>query len=347
MTPPQLHIIEGSSVQFQPEIVDEKILFMLDMQATLRGERHGIMGAWQYSSSQYAGDPVRGAYLWEEFLKASKDYYPIHNEIRLIGERAGDLLDDNGEPITLADFGPGPAQAVLNKTLPVKRHFKNVVRYCPLDKCQDYLVSAGDVLNNDQPGIEITAFHADYFKDHIELPQDERILALFFGSTISNLEGPPDNGIPEQEIIAQLSRVRQIIGPRGQLLMAYDTNQDEGSILRSYLHPLQQAFGSNVMYRVKRDLPVYGNFDPAAWRYEPVWHEKSHQLCHTIVCERTQDFWLGGEYFNIEAGQRFILNNSFKYPAMKMQQWAQRAGFDNQRVVMDHQNRQALHLMAA
>jgi uncharacterized SAM-dependent methyltransferase len=346
MTALQPQIIQSPTLRAIPR-TDQTKDFLAAVKATLRHERHGILGPWQYSDSNFSGDPVRGALLWEGFLKSSKDYYPLQNEVRLIHENAARLLKRQKRPVILVDFGPGPRQAVLDKTIPIARIFKDVAGYCPVDISRDYLISACEVVHRENPDILFKAFNMDFFGEDIPLPAGHARLGLFFGSSISNLEGNPEDGIPEEEIIRQLSHLHRVLGEDGALLMAYDANQDEASILQSYLHELQKAFGVNVMHRIKRDLPIHGDFDPYAWKYEPVWHEKTHQLCHTVICERDQSFWLDDERFDIKAGERFILNNSYKYPVQKMREWGEKAGFSRQSHVMDHQNREALHLMAA
>ena len=346
MTFVQPRIVGSAALKLPPQTA-QTTDFLEAVKATLRHERHGILGAWQYSDSHYEGDPVHGASLWEAFLKASLDYYPLRSEIELIQHHAGRLLNPQREPVVLVDFGPGPRQAVFDKTVPIARLFKSVAAYCPIDISRDYLLAVCQTLHAENPSIPMQAFNLDFFADDIPLPEGPARLGLFFGSSISNIEGSPTDGLPEDEIVRQLARLRIALGPRGALLMAYDANQDKDSIMRSYLHPLQIAFGSNIMHRIKRDLPVYGDFEPEAWRYEPVWHAATHQLCHTVVCERDQTFWLDNERFSIKAGERFILNNSYKYPVQKMQEWGARAGFAHQDCVMDSDNREALHLMAA
>lgn len=323
----------------------EQFRFLHKMQATFRGEAHGVVGDLQYTTSIDQSDPVQGANLWEAFLKVSKDYYPLPNEIKLIRTKAGRLIQDKKSPVFIVDFGPGPKQAVLNKTIPIMRHFGNAAGYAAIDGCMDYVVSSCNVVGKKHASVPLYGYQADYLEDDINLPEGTRKIGLFFGGTIANFEGHPTQGLPAERVIALLKRMRELLGSDGSLFITNDSNQDEESILSSYLHPLQIAFGSNLMHRVKRDLPVSKGFDPCAWRYEPVWHAANHQLCHTVVCERTQDFWLGEEYFKINVGERFILNNSFKYPVSKIKEWAHEAGFNSHQHVMDHQNRQALHLM--
>ncbi len=347
MPPLQLSVVQGASIASNPTL-NENTLFLSDMQALFRKERHGHVGAWQYSDNEGAHDPVRGAILWEAFLKASKDYYPLHTEIELIRNKAGLLIGKRVNPVWLTDFGPGPPQTVRLKTLPIKKHFQHVVGYSPIDLSETYLHEASQVVFEDQPNISLKAFHADYFTDYIQLPKGNHTpFGLFFGSTISNFEGRPEDGMPTDAIINQLVRLKEILGNGGELMMAYDANQDEQSILSSYMHELQMEFGRNIMHRVVRDLPVYGNFYPDAWRYEPQWHAQTHQLCHTIICEKDMDFWLGDEHFKPKAGESFILNNSFKYPVEKMNEWSQQAGWGTQHHEMDAKNRVALQLMAA
>lgn len=321
--------------------------FLFDMQATFRRERHGIAGSWQYSDSQHQDDPVRGAALWEAFLKASKHYYPLSSEIDLIHNHAHRLVGDIQDPIVLVDLGPGPQQAVANKTIPIAGIFNKISCYCPIDKSQDYLAGATSIFGGAFPRAPIQEFHADFFKDDISLPNSGHPLALFFGSSISNLEGSPEDILPESEIIWQLSRLRKIVGDNGSLLMAYDANQDGASILKSYNHPFQIAFGFNITHRIQRDLPVSGNFNPYSWHYEPIWHPQNHQLCHTLICDEPQDFWLGQQYFSIKKGEKFILNNSFKYPVEKMQEWGLKAGFSHQKFIQDNRKQEVLHLMQA
>ncbi len=347
MTIAKLSIYQGRSLRSIPVLAHEMLRFLSDVQATFRGEKHGVVGHWQYSSSQYDGDPVCGAQLWEEFLKTTSDYYLLSNEIRLIEENAKKLLDGIQEPVVLVDFGQGPAQAVRNKTVPIMRQLKNIVAYCPLDTCEDYIYEAGEIIAQERPDLPVHGYHVDYLKDEIKIPKSKSAIGLFFGGTIGNVAGHPHDGLPEDLIISQMHTFKNILGENSSMIMTNDTNQDEASILQSYNHQMQVAFGSNLMHRIKRDLPVYGNFDPTAWHYEPIWHAKNHQLCHTIICDKSQNFLLGNERFNIKAGEKFILNNSFKFPVEKIKLWSEAAGFSVQDHFTDDQSRQAVYLLKA
>lgn len=322
--------------------------FLRDMQDLFSQKRHGHVGAWQYSDSEHKDDPVRGAFLWQAFVKASNDYYIISTEQELISKASGSLLGHTGMPTTLVDFGPGSEKAVRTKTIPIKSHLENVVAYCPIDLSDTFLEEASRVVRVDQPNISIVPYHADYMHDEITLPDHQgRKVGIYVGGTIANVEGHPNNVMPDDKVISLLERFRHILGDNAELIMAYDANQDEVSIVASYSHPLQREFGRNIMHRVKRDLPVIGNFDADAWIYEPVWHAKTHQLCHTVIAQKDMDFYLGRERFIILRGESFILNNSFKYSVEQMQEWAEKAGWSQQKIVMDDQKRVALHHLQA
>lgn len=346
ITSPRFHIIKGKSLNI-PMTSNEKMEFMRDMHKLFRGEECGHVGRWQYSNKEFEEDLVEGAALWSSFIEQSSDYYLLKNEIELINKYACELIDNNEAPVSLVDFGPGPSFPVLNKTLPIARMFKNMRAYCPIDKNYKYLIDASEEINNEYPYVRIKAFNADYFKDDIQLAADPKPFALFFGSSISNIPGSTKHGIPEKEVIFQLSRLRRIVGDRGSLLMGYDANQDAESIIRSYSHPIHKKFGINLMQRVRRDLPVYGDFDSNAWHYEPIWHPENHQLCHTAVADKDQVFMLGREFFDIKQGEQFILNNSYKYPIEKMCGWGKEAGFENQKYIIDTDERCVLHIMKA
>lgn len=58
----------------------------------------------------------------------------------------------------------------------------------------------------------------------------------------------------------------------------------------SYKWPL----GQTLYNRIKRDLPIYGSFDPDAVNgiYGFIWYPKTYQSCHTVICDRDQTFLL-------------------------------------------------------
>jgi len=304
--------------------------FLRDVQDLFRKERHGHLGPWHYSDNEGQSDPVKGALLWESFVDHSRKYYLLSQEVSLLNSRLKELIAPKGKDIFLIDFGPGSTKAVNLKTKPVINALGNVSAYCPIDCSQTFVEEACDVIGQSYPDISLHPLQADYYLEDVTLSKNYiSRFGIFLGGSISNIEGHPDNGIPNAKIVDYLAKFKTILGNNAEMLITYDSKQDEQSIIESYMHPAQTEFGRNIMRRIVRDLPIAGNFDPNAWIYEPLWHKKSHQLCHTVIAQADMSFLLGRENFKVKDGERFILDNSFKYPVEIMKDLMSEAGWTN------------------
>lgn len=338
-------------IQIRPDerkVIPVQSNFLQAAQDTFSRRAYATLANWQYSDSDYANDPVCGASLWDTFLKDNNSgyYHPIA-ERELILKQAKLLEGQYNEKTAIVDFGPGPKHIVEQKTLPFVRAIQDIAAYYPVDVSATYLLGAASVVKQASSSTVISPIKADFLKDPLNISAKLHKVGLFMGGTIANIPYAPNIGLPEFEVISMLKKFRMALGERSTLLVAYDGNQNGETVYKSYDHPIQRQFGVNVMQRIKRDLPVFGSYDAEAWVYEPVWYARSSQLCHTVFATRNQSFMLGNEWFDIKRGDSFVLNNSFKYPAQRMSEWAKKAGFKSDSFITEPKYNYTLHAMHA
>jgi uncharacterized SAM-dependent methyltransferase len=326
--------------------IDANLEFANAAKATLSKRSVAVLGQYQYSHSEYSDDPVRGALYWERFIASTDAYYPIYKEGEIAQKYADDIARHVGDIDVLVDIGPGSEKAVTEKTLPILNAFSSASYYAPIDICEDYVSGAQDLVKARRPDIRMASNIIDYNHEQALLPKGKK-LAISFGSTVSNVPADERSPIPFDEVVKLLKTFGKVINGKGHLIITHDANNDEQSVVASYDHPDQRAFGSNVMYRIQRDLNVSGNFKPQAWKYDPVWHAEKHLLAHTIKATADQTFMIDDELFQIRKGDEFILNTSYKYPVDLFREMTLKAGFETVETYMDDENRMAMHLLKA
>lgn len=305
--------------------------FERDILDLFQYKKMGHCSAWGYSGPLFEGDKVNGAKLWDLFSRCSSDYYLYRNEVSLIHyllkkyPRLFQCVEN------IIDFGPG--KAVRDKTVPFLQVLEDVKNYISVDMSDDFLKKSCDLMGG--YGLQTQAIKSDFFSDHMNLPENS--LGLMMGGTIMNGSC--------YDFSSRLQAIRQSF--KGYLLVSYDTNHDQDALLKAYSHPLHALQVQNMMYRVERDLLPSTGFNPEEWIYKPVWKAKEHVLDHCLVAERDQHFYIGQSKVDINAGQEFIIERSFKLPILKFTHIAAKTGFQTHATFMDDDNFVAIQLLKA
>ncbi len=105
--------------------------FKQDVIDLFSGKRGGHVEHWLYSDT--LRKEYSGSQLWQEFLKASNDYYVLGNEIDLIAKVAPSLTASLPLVDAVVDFGVGDGQALQKKVLPIVDSLKTVQSYIGVD----------------------------------------------------------------------------------------------------------------------------------------------------------------------------------------------------------------------
>lgn len=317
-----------------------KTQFKNDVFSLLRHEKGGHVERWLYSDHLYEPDSVTGANLMESFNNTAQSYYIVPNSQKLIPQLTSQLSGLMAEFDTVADFGCGGKRAVMMKALPIVQGCPNVKIYAPLDFSQENLNSAQTVIERNAPQLSVKPQKVDFFANSVHLP-GQKVLGLFLGSTISNLEMREGSPLPIHRAIDALSKIRASLSNANDnmLIVDYDSNHDMRSLFAAYDNVYGNRFVSALMYQVHDFLKPEGHFYPSQWYCERVFDPNNHVLHHCIACSMDQDFEIDGMRFQIKRGQRFVAINSIKYPTDIFHDIALQAGFRPLAPVQDDEER--------
>lgn len=321
---------------------DDKTAFLEEARAMWRHERPVDLGAWCYLDA--------GVSLWQEFTKHADSYYVNRSEAALIARHAPEIgalvrkgLDQNAGVI-LGELGPGSRHAVRRKTWPMVAAVDPDL-YVAADHAAGALDEAQSVLKELRPALPVRRLEIDFNRAVLPLPEDGRRVVVQFGSTIGNVSGWPGGKVPPEALRDALTVYRKSLRRGDYLVIGYDANQDEESLIAAYGHPLSIAFGENLLSVMAAHLPMEG-FKIPDFRYVPSWHPDSHLMAFELVAQADGSFRLDGERIAYRKGERFNFLGAYKYPVAMFRAEARRAGLEPVRAFLDDQKRVGLHVLA-
>ncbi len=284
--------------------------FLQDSIDLFKGRKASHMGAHQYvpHAGKRNGKPTSGDKLWAE-TEAQHNISAkamFNEETVLLRQAASEIHHFLPQGLPVVDLGPGTVQAFKNKVLPLIQALQSE-QYIPVDES---IVFLQDLFRME--GIKghysIRPLIDNFFEN--ESPYHEgSALVCSFGSTISNIESPIGDELPEESLIQGLYRLA-LAASDGALLVAFDSNQN-GEAIQEY-YRLHALFQLNIFDRMAVDLPMK-DFDPLAFDYEPVWIPSSGQLAHTAIVTRDIAFEIDGQPITLTKGQKLHLKNSYKF----------------------------------
>lgn len=284
--------------------------FLQDSIDLFKGAKTSHMGVHQYVPHMGAryGKPTSGDKLWAETeaLHNISAGAMFNSETVLLRQAALEIETYLPLGLPVVDLGPGTVQAFRNKVLPLMQALKSE-QYIAVDESVVFLrdlIQAKDVREN----YRVLPLIDNFFESKLPY-HDGAALVCSFGSTISNIENPVSQNLPEEALTKGLSHLASAAN-NGALLVAFDSNQD-GESIKDY-YQLHALFQLNIFDRMAVELPMK-NFDPLAFDYEPVWISSSGQLAHMAVVNCDMKFWIAEEEINLEKGQKLHLKNSYKF----------------------------------
>ena len=287
------------------------------------GAERGHLHKFLFSTSLWTGDPVRGAQLWVDFLRHEPGFTFAVAEAELLAEIAR-LITDNHETFDeLIDFGPGSLDSFRTTTM----HLINAAQpavYRPIDACASFLSDITTECFRCIPSMRVQPEHKDFLLDFVDAAHGPACL-YWSGGGFSNI-GTNTTELPLAEIRSRLHRMRRFVPKGGRALITFDTCRNPVRLMAAYDHPAFAEFTMNVLYRIARDCPSI-MFDPAAWKYDPVWNPGNHVVEHQIVATQAQVIYLPDQTVPVAKGDRFVINHSFKFPADMILRIAKTAGW--------------------
>ncbi len=337
---------ENGAHRIQSDIVSD---FALGVHYCFSHQFAGALGSEIYSSPDPSvpGDPVRGNELWVELINNQPAYYIYKDEPVFIQEIARDVCSLVSGNVYVYDLGPGSVSAINGKTLPFLSGFSDLAGYYPLDISSNFVANAERIVKEIFPDAFVRGYSLNFQKDPLPVEHSENGVVLYLGSTISNLPGILH--MPFSKNMAagrEFSRLRTLLGAGGYLILLHDSNQNAKEVVCSYNNRELDALISNVLYRIKRDLPTR-NFDPEAFSYKARWYPDCSLLAHIFVSERSQSVTINGHTYHLEKGEELFPVNSYKPTVADISTIAAKCGFENLKTFMCSKNRLALHVLKA
>lgn len=281
---------------------------------------------WEYGPSLYPHDPAGGSEHWAELIKNPGNYYMTDHDIKAILRiiKDNNFFSELSHIKTVIELGPGSHEAVENKTIPFLETLKHIKKYIAVDATLEQAKEAASFVQK-RLGIPTGVREQNFAHDPLIAIEDSPRAIIMWGSTLGNIEGGPNTN-PFPKLVTTLENFKKGLDNGDMIVLCHDTETDSKKILAAYNEPALHAQVLSILYRLKRDGYVTGNFEPSLWRHEPVWYKDVGQCAHMVYPLFDQTFTLAGQEFNIPAWTRFISNNSYKISQSVMYKAAACAG---------------------
>ncbi len=284
------------------------------------GFRHdvieGLAQAQKTLPSKYLYDAM-GAHLFERIC-ALDEYYLTRAEMRLLGQRVGELAAALAPATALVEFGSGSS----TKTRLLLDGIPAITAYVPIEINRELLLNCARDLGAAYPGLAIYPVPADFTQD-IQVPEAVRgspLLGFFPGSTIGNLLAA--------DAVGFLAKARKSLGAHGQLLIGIDLVKDPKRLRAAYddAKGITAAFNKNLLVRINRELAA--DFELEAFAHEARWNADRARIEMHLVSRRSQIVTVGGRHFSFAAGETIHTENSHKYTLAGFAELGQEAGWN-------------------
>ena len=307
----------------------------------------GTLGSHIYSTPNpnIANDPVRGEKLWEQIVRNQSNYYIYNDEPHFIENIAKDVCQFIGEQAHIYDLGPGEEKSIRRKSFPFLKNIPAILGYYPLDISENFVNRAAHMVKESFPSANVKGHALNFQTDPLPVEHHQNGVILYLGSTISNLPGHIGQSFSENKAATkEFSRLRTLVGRNGHLILLHDSNQNAQQIISSYNHPEGNAFVSNILHKIHRDLDTE-NFDPESFTYTARWYQESSLLAHILISKCDQSFIIDGHEYHFQKGEEIFPVNSYKPTTADISHIAAGCGFKNIKTFKCQKDRLALHVL--
>jgi L-histidine Nalpha-methyltransferase len=233
---------------------DERRVALRD--ATARGLRSSpkqLPSLWLY-------DEV-GSRLFEEITHLP-EYYVSRCERELLADRAREIAAITRAE-TLAELGSGTSEKT-RLLLDALAAEKTLRRFVPFDVSEEVLVASAYAIAEEYPATEVRAIVGDFEQQLPCVPEGDRRLVAFLGSTIGNL-------LPDARA-RFLTAAAECLGADDALLLGLDLVKDRARIEAAYndSRGLTERFVRNGLVALDRELDA--DLSRASFDYFAEWN---------------------------------------------------------------------------
>lgn len=219
----------------------------------------------------------QGSALFDEITRLP-EYYLTERERAILVEHAGDVARLT-RANTLVEPGSGSSEKtrVLLDAMVEAGHLR---RFVPFDVSEDALREAAAAIAAEYPEIEVHGVVGDFEHHLVKLPEGQRRLFAFLGSSIGNLTG--------EQRARFLADLHAVLGPGEALLLGADLVKDPARLERAYndRRGVTAAFNRNVLVVVNNELG--GDFVPERFTHVARWNPEREWIEMLLRSDREQ-----------------------------------------------------------
>jgi dimethylhistidine N-methyltransferase len=266
-------------------------------------------------SPKYLYD-ARGSWLFERICQLP-EYYPARAETAILKTHAESLLGTSRGRVCLVELGAGNCKKG-RLLLPTGL----VANFVPVDISRSHLARAALKIAIDFPQVRIHAVGADFAQGLSQLPAllppEHRRAVLYAGSSIGNFDPP--------EARTMLTRMRDLAGDNGTVLVGYDLKKDPDILRRAYddVQGVTAAFNLNLLARLNREARA--GFDLSTFRHVALYNHRLGRIEMHLESAVQQDVPLGDTEIHFYEGERIHTESSYKYQSAEFDALAISAG---------------------
>ncbi|MCU1272261.1 MAG: Dimethylhistidine N-methyltransferase [Acidobacteriaceae bacterium] len=282
----------------------------------------------------------RGSALFEEITRLP-EYYLTRTELEILQERAIEIVQAVGTPVSIVELGAGTASktGTLLRAL-ARRQMR--LKYFPVDISPAALADAKKRIRGQCPNALVRPVVADFSDGfHFLREISGRKLVLYLGSSIGNFEW--------NDAVAMLSRVREQLMPGDALLLGTDMVKPADILVPAYddAQGVTATFSKNILMRLNRELGA--DFDLDLFRHVAEWVPSRSRMEIFLESMRPQTVALRMAHLTIRfiAGERIHTENSHKYTLEMIERMLCVSGFRLEKTWFDKREWFGLNLARA
>ena len=286
-----------------------------------------------------------GSNLFEQ-ITTLPEYYLTRTERSLLEQHSNEILESLAANVTIAELGAGTATKT-GILLAAATKLQSEVIYQPIDISPSALDEAAANIEDHIPGVTVRSQIANYITEPIliERPRpDDKILALYIGSSIGNFSPDEAQGI--------LRNLRAQLQPGDALLLGTDlapsANKSVEQLTAAYddAQGVTAAFNLNILTRLNRELGT--NFNLDHFTHEARWNPIDSRIEMHLVSTTQQTVNLPGRLtLNFTPSESIHTENSYKFTPASVATLLATTGFTPNQTFTDPANLFAVTLTTA
>ena len=266
----------------------------------------------------------RGSRLFEQITRLP-EYYLTRTERALFASHCEEIfaLAAGDDRLTMVELGAGSASKTGILLRCVAEQQGNVL-YQPVDVSASALEEAAVSLAALR-GVQVEPQVANYITESFSVTRyaNERVLALYIGSSIGNFSPVEARGI--------LRNLYEHLKPGDALLLGTDMapgrHKSEAQLVSAYddAAGVTAAFNRNILERLNRELAL--QFDVDAFVHRARWNPAESRMEMHLECQRPHRVQIDGCSIAFAAGETIHTENSYKFTEAALESLLASSGF--------------------